>query len=134
MAQAPVKANKSETSVTFVKTIYGDTLGTEVKKMLRSHNTTCNAIRDKCVMEGIHQEVVQSLRELQHVFNFEMSQLCRRCFEDFIIDTCDQVLVPYKYGENGTGVPLKLTRDEILSTPSTNAQDCSSTLGACAIS
>jgi hypothetical protein len=112
-------SNKADASASFAKTQYYDYFGNEIRAMLSEHKTTCAAITEKSFLSGIHQEIIQSLRELQNVYEYEMQQLCRRCFEDFIIDTCDLVLVPYKYFEKGEG------GDVILPTPTTG-MDCTS--------
>lgn len=118
-------SNKADATVSFAKTQYYDYFGNEIRAMLREHKTTCAAITEKSFLSGIHQEIIQSLREMQNVYEHEMQQLCRRCFEDFIIDTCDLVLVPYKYGEKDEG------GDTIFPTPTTS-MDC--TTGSCVIS
>jgi hypothetical protein len=130
--QPPSRSNKSDTSVSFVKTEYYDYFGNEVNKLLGVHKKTAAAIVDKTLLEGAHHEVIQSLRLLQRSFEYEIDSLCRRCFEDFIIDTCDEVLLPYGFGEEGddftrlrrsSSSPAKLTRKDVATTPA-KAEDC----------
>ena len=107
---------------------------TEINKALGQHNKTVTVMLDDLSFSGAHHEVIQKLREIQRKFDIEMALLCNRCYEHFIIETCDQVLAPYRYEQYDKTPEEKeemLSRSNLNSTP-TKGVDC--TAGQCTTS